>query len=287
MEILSSRDQWWLTQCEAALLAEGIPARFHAISDGVVTLEVEDHEQEHVNELLAEQLAFELEKLERQKSTGPWVPLLLQPSFAFALCFALLILGFHLFTVASGQHGELVARASGSTAALWRGEWWRFFTAMSLHADLAHALGNAFFLVVLAWASSERVGPGITLGFFVITAAAGFVLSVMTRDIAATIGASGGLFGLLGVTSGHGMRHRRERDFRTRERLRMLGAGVLLLAFTAFGPETNIRAHVGGFAAGVLCGALGSSALISSRLAQVIFGVAGMGALGLAWLKIV
>src|SRR6266516_3928722 len=43
------------------------------------------------------------------------------------------------------------------------GEWWRTVTALTLHADAPHVLGNAGASVVLVGAVSHQLGPGVGL----------------------------------------------------------------------------------------------------------------------------
>ena len=258
MELLASRNSWWMTQCEAVLLAEGITPRWTTPADravaGTFVLDVPTSDGARAVELLSEQLGDELEKNSRSVPAGGWVPLFLQPDFAFGLCLSLLLLAFYVVSGGVAHNGDLFRRGAMVVEAFAQGQWWRAITAATLHADMQHALSNAGFLLLLAWAASERFGPGITLFLWLATAVAGFVASFWFSDATLTIGASGGLFGLLGAAGGHGLRTRRPTLLAWRERLRVGGAAVLLLAFTAFSPEANIPAHLGGFVAGMLLG---------------------------------
>ena len=287
MEMLASRDTWWMAQAEAALSAEGIPSRWLSPwekgGNGALLLDVPASEAVRACELLSEQLGDEL--ADRQKATAPkaWVPLLLQPDFAFALCLALLLVAFYVVSGGSATGSVLFRRGALDTSSFHAGEWWRLVTAATLHADLEHIGSNAVFLLLLAWAASERFGAGVTLWMFVFTAVAGFVVSVVFSDATLTVGASGGLFGLLGASGGHGFRGRRDVAFPWRERLRVGGAAVLLLAFTAFSPEANIPAHVGGFAAGLVAGLLAPAGRRPGALVQATGAVLGVGLVAAAW----
>lgn len=258
MEVLATRDPWFVTQCEAALMAEGVTMRWIApweqTPHGMVYLDVPVSDVERASEILS---AISLEERERRAQEKPperWVPLLLQPAFAVALCMTLALLFFYLFTGGSEQQSELFQRGAMVTKRFFAGDWWRIVTAATLHADGEHVLGNAMFLLVLGWASAERLGSGVTLFAFVFTAVMGFVASLWWGKAALTVGASGGLFGLLGVSGGHAVRLIGQVQFPWRERIRNFGAAFALLAYTAFSPESNIAAHVGGFVAGLLMG---------------------------------
>jgi len=245
-----------MTECEATLLAEAIPSRWlPGDAPGVLELEVEQGQLERAGEALSAQLGEELRQRGRETETKRWVPILLQPAFAAALCATLVLLFFH-WTAGGAEHGGPLYEAGALvTSRLREGEWWRVVTAACLHADWPHAVGNAGFLLVLGWAANERFGSGVGLLLWLATAVIGFIVSLAATDIDLTVGASGGLFGLLGAAGGHALRWRPVSDFALRDKLRGGGAAVMLLAFTAFSREANIAAHVGGFAGGVLLGA--------------------------------
>jgi membrane associated rhomboid family serine protease len=303
MELLATRDPWWTTQCEAALLSQGIRSRWLPLPQpqpgvaGALVLDVHDSDVERAQSVLSEQLGDELAKAPAATASAAggvgasgavgatgWTPLLLQPDFAFGLCLSLLLLAFYWVTGGFAHAGATFERGVMVMDALHRGEWWRLVTAATLHANLEHALGNASFVLVLAWAASERFGPGVTLLVWLVTAAGGFVVSVWFSDAAVvTVGASGGLFGLLGAAGGNGWRGRRDIPFAWRERMRVGGAAALLLAFTAFSREANIPAHLGGFVVGTLCGLAVPVGRRPSPVAQVACGATAAAAIVLAW----
>jgi rhomboid protease GluP len=258
MEVLSTRDSWWMTQVEAALASEGIEARWiepwQAGARGAMVLDVPTSEVERTSDILADQLAWELRKRKEARAAQRWVPLFLQPAFAAALCLALLFILFYGVTGGSDEASDWFRRGTFATYRFVNGEWWRIVTAATLHGDAAHVVGNAGFLLVLGWAANERFGSGVTLTLWLLTAVGGFVASLLFGDATFTVGASGGLFGLLGAAGSHGVKSIHKVEFPRRERLRVFGSAVALLAFTAFSPEANIAAHVGGFVTGALLG---------------------------------
>ena len=255
MELLATRDTWWMTQCDAVLLAEQIPARWTAVpNDSAAILDVPVSEAERAAYALSELLGEEIRKLTAPREVSPAGPLLLQPALALAVCLAVLTLVFFSVTRVEGTGIRWEERGILVTEKLLDGQWWRLVTAATLHADLSHAVSNAGFFLVLAWAAGERFGPGITLAVWLVTAVVGFAASVILSHTEATLGASGGLFGLLGAAAGHAMRHRDTLGLVRRDRIRALAGGVLLLAFTAFSRRANIHAHVGGFVSGMLLG---------------------------------
>jgi rhomboid protease GluP len=259
MEVLATRDSWWTTQVEAALASQGIALRWvtpwQAEARGAVLLDVPVSELERTSEVLSDQLGEELKRRAAIRPPERWVPLWLQPAFASAACMALLVLVFYAFTGGYDDATPLFRHGALSTRRFFEGEWWRVVTAATLHADAAHVVGNAAFLLVLGWASNERFGSGVTVALWLLTAVFGFGASLVWGEATQTVGASGGLFGLLGAAGGHAVRSlRRDVEFPRRAFLRAFGSAVALLAFTAFGPEANIAAHLGGFVSGFVFG---------------------------------
>ncbi len=291
MDLLATRDTWWTAQCEALLSAEGITARW-AVSherSGVTLLDVPTSEAAHAAEILSEMLGEELAARRARFALGEVssTPLLLQPAFAAALCLGGLFLVIFWLTGPTAAGGPHFARG-----ALWMGEgvpaeWWRLVTAATLHADVEHALGNAAFVTVLGWASAERMGAGMMLATWLVTAVAGFGAALVFSDPGVTVGASGGVFGLLGAAAAHAGRYRHvDLGLGWRHRLAGVAAAVLLLAFTAFSPQANIPAHVGGFVAGLALGAVLPAVALGARwqlLAAAGWVVMVAGGWWLAW----
>jgi membrane associated rhomboid family serine protease len=80
------------------------------------------------------------------------------------------------------------------------------------------------------------------------------LVSILYDPSATSVGASGGLFGLLGTAAGHALRTGAGRDMWLRHRMRVIGALASVLALTAFGEHSNIAAHLGGAGCGVAVG---------------------------------
>lgn len=250
MQVLSTRNKWWMAECEAALLAEGIDYRFDE-QNGAYVLKVADVDISKVIELLSDLFAQQLEKNPTLEAKG-YATLFVHPPFVLGLMCALLMLAIFVAMVWDPQ---LFDKGAMIRSRFLAGDYFRLLTAATLHADVHHVLSNAAFFLILGWSAAERVGTGISLLFWTITAVCGFAASLLFSEIAFTVGASGGLFGLLGVAAGHGLKEKRYEVFWSR-RIRTFGAGVLLFAMTGFGEHVNVWAHAGGFFSGVVCGIL-------------------------------
>src|SRR2546425_7358425 len=98
---------------------------------------------------------------------------------------ALLLIGFFAVTGPRTEHSAWFARGSAATERIVAGEWWRTVTALTLHADVPHLLGNAVASVVLVGAVSRELGPGLGLWLLVL-AGAGATRSPLSRTAPVT-----------------------------------------------------------------------------------------------------
>ena len=152
--------------------------------------------------------------------------------------------------------------ASSSIGLIANGEWWRPFTALFLHGDGGHIIGNLASGAVFGTLVSKSIGPW--KGWAMILLAGTFgnaTTSLVTYPEAfISLGASTAVFGALGILSGIGL----VENFR--EELRMpwlrvlapLLAGLVLLGWlggAAPGEGIDVFGHVFGFSVGVLAGA--------------------------------
>jgi membrane associated rhomboid family serine protease len=188
------------------------------------------------------------------------------------------------FQFVTGPRDESViwfARGSSDAAAILRGEWWRPATALTLHADYAHAIGNLVAGAVLLWALARRIGPAaaawIALGSGVLGNA---LTAAVVRRGYVSVGASTAVFGALGALAMLQVVARR------RMVLLALGAGSALLGLLGTGQGADLFAHLFGFAAGGLLGlAAGPLALHPPRrtLLQPLLALGTIAALAVCW----
>ncbi len=138
-------------------------------------------------------------------------------------------------------------------AALVRGgEWWRVFTALTLHLDMAHLVGNMLFGVMFGFIASLSLGSGAAWLTILLCGAMGNLLNAWLQPLEhSAVGASTGVFAALGLIAAFQWRVQLQPGERWLRRLGPLGAGVALLAFLGVGDErTDVGAHLTGF----LCG---------------------------------
>jgi membrane associated rhomboid family serine protease len=166
------------------------------------------------------------------------------------------------------------------------GEWWRPVTALMLHADAAHLLGNVAFGGFFAYSVTRYLGAG--LGWFAIVAAGalGNTLNGLLAGVAhRSIGASTAVFAALGLLSAYLWRRGFRSDASRRERLAPVIAGIGLLAFTGTGGvDTDIGAHLLGFLSGFAGGlVVARTGVPRARTVQALFAAAAAAIVVAAW----
>lgn len=157
---------------------------------------------------------------------------------------------------------SVTARFSSSSAAILQdGEWWRAFTALFLHGDVGHLVGNLFGAMFFVTILSRIVGPPWAWLLTLACGTAGNALVALLHggDGFSSIGASTAVFSALGLLSGLGFAatvHLHLAIDRARAAAPVL-AGLVLLGWMgggAPGGNTDVLAHVAGFACGVTAG---------------------------------
>ena len=124
----------------------------------------------------------------------------------------------------------------GSLDAGARGEWWRAVTALTLHLDQEHLLGNVLFGAVAGIAASRLLGPGVAwasiLGAAVLANYTEILITPITHR---AVGASTAVFAALGLLSGMAWRQRLTLRERLWYRWAPLIAGICLLTLARRG----------------------------------------------------
>jgi len=130
------------------------------------------------------------------------------------------------------------------------GWWWTILTANYLHGGLLHIFFNMMWVRNLAPVSTEVYGPARTFVVFNLSGAAGFYVSNVMSGVP-TIGASGGIFGLLAALIVYG--RRRGSSMMSSQ---LWQWAIILGVFGFIMPGINNWAHAGGFAGGWIAGQL-------------------------------
>lgn len=192
----------------------------------------------------------------------------------FTIIFLVANILLFLLTLLSGgaeNTGTLIGYGAKVNSLINAGEWWRFITPIFLHGGFLHLLFNMYGLWAIGPYVERLYGSAKFVVFWVVTGIAGVLASYLTvrpdmhvssigrflfkAEDAASVGASGALFGLVGVLFVFGLKYRRElpEGFK-----RAFGTGMLpviainlVIGFLGRGFIDN-AAHLGGLVAGAL-----------------------------------
>lgn len=157
-----------------------------------------------------------------------------------------------------GNRSGVAAAGMMDAAAVTRGEWWRLFTAIFLHADIGHLVANAGFGLVLLGLAMGAYGTGVGLLSAYLAGVGGNVLAWLIDPNHLSLGASGMVMGCVGLLAAQAVSLSRDRPRLPKPMLAGLAAGVMLflLLGSSSSPQTDLVAHAGGFITGVLLGTL-------------------------------
>jgi membrane associated rhomboid family serine protease len=186
----------------------------------------------------------------------PWQQQVFRPGFLFdwgALAWVLLAGMFFWLNTST----DLKAAGTMDGAAVAHGQWWRLFTAIWLHADLAHLATNASLGLILLGLTMGRYGTGVGLLAAYLAGAGGNLLAgILSLQTHRSLGASGMVMGSLGLLAVQSLSLWRQTPHATKFILSGLCGGVMLFTLFALTPGTDVMAHLGGFVSGLLLGAL-------------------------------
>ncbi len=135
------------------------------------------------------------------------------------------------------------------------GEWWRLFTAITLHADAGHLATNAVFGFLLFGLAMARYGAGPALLLSYLAGAAGNWLgTLLYSGPYLGLGASGMVMGALGLLAVQSIPHWRQQPHAARNLMAGVFGGSMLFLLLGTDPKSDLVAHLGGFMTGALLG---------------------------------
>jgi len=128
-----------------------------------------------------------------------------------------------------------------------QGEWWRVVTAGFLHAGAIHLLFNMFALYVLGSLLEPAVGTARFVAIYLVSLLAGSCGALIVDPNQLTVGASGGIFGLMSAAFIMA-RHRGVEEIASQ-----IGFFVVInLVFTFSVSTISVGGHVGGLIGGAI-----------------------------------
>jgi len=162
-----------------------------------------------------------------------------------------------LYAVDATGRADLQSAGMMDNKAVHAGQWWRLFTAVTLHGDLAHLVANVTTGLLLLGLTMGALGPGIgLLAAFLAGAGGNLAGLIFHAEIHRGLGASGMVMGALGLLTAQWLTLLRHGLTPRQWAARGLLGGCLLLVLLGFSPDRNVDvlAHVGGFVTGLALG---------------------------------
>lgn len=155
------------------------------------------------------------------------------------------------FILDGGLVASALNRSTGDLVGVANGEWWRLVTSGFLHINVIHIGFNMFVLYRLGQLLEPVLGRARLVLAYLVAMLGGSLGVMLLEPNHYTVGASGAVFGLMGVAVA---------VFRARG-INVMDSGigptiVLNLVFTFTIPGISIGGHVGGLIVGFLAGSI-------------------------------
>jgi membrane associated rhomboid family serine protease len=183
------------------------------------------------------------------------------------------LVGFYAFLVGTGREPTWFRVGDAAAVRILDGEIWRAVTALTLHVNLAHVVGNAVCCAIFVTALCHALGPGVAMWIILLAGASGNVMNAALHGAPHTaVGASTAIFGAVGALGAL--------QVVTRSRLQVarwrawlpIAAALGLLAMLGTSADSDVLAHLFGFLAGLALGA-GSALMVSPLPGRVVQGL--------------
>ena len=274
-------DQRLAEEWELVLLAQGLSPSLQRSPDGVV-LSVPEAE---VDRALASLAAYERENPHKLAERAEPIE---SGSLLAGVTVALMLLLFFFVTVQWLPAISWFERGNADAERILQGEHWRTVTALTLHADVAHALSNAIAAGLFLVAVSSMVGAGLACALVLLAGAGGNLINAYLHGSPhVAVGASTAIFGAVGILGSLGMTRRRRSTYsRWRVWLPVAAALALLGMLGSSGQRVDIWAHFCGLLVGAVLGIL--IAVITPRAPglciQWVCGAAAVAVLIYCWI---
>ena len=248
--VLATDDEQEALSCSLALSSMGISHHLRQTADSMllsVTAEDAPYAASQISAFLLENRNWP------PKATVPdntFSPLLQPPTL-------LLIGGLILFFTVTGNWSDrsvwFAGGAGDAEAILQNGEWYRLITALTLHADTVHLLGNCLFGGFIFHFFCRLTGNGLGVFSMLLTATVANLINVLLHgDNHLFVGFSTAVFAIIGMLAMISRQHRASKRYL---RLIPFMAGAALLAMIgSSGERTDLGAHFFGLCCGLASG---------------------------------
>ncbi|MFA5905024.1 MAG: rhomboid family intramembrane serine protease [Desulfobacula sp.] len=170
---------------------------------------------------------------------------------------AFMIMGFlaaiHLFCLYYDLHDAMILKYGASSLFIRQGENFRAITALFLHADERHLLGNLAGILIFGAPFINLSGFGTGPFMLLLTGTLGNLMTAgLYRTARISIGASTSVMGAAGLLVAFQMT--RKGKTRSRDTVIPLIAGAILVGLLSQGERTDVFAHIFGFLNGFIPG---------------------------------
>lgn len=242
-------DEW-----ATVLAAAGIPHRLRSRLDGWALI-VAARDADEARETLD---AYDSEN--RPETTRPHRASAepVRGAAGVGIAVGLVLIGFFAVTGPRATRSAWFERGGANAERIVAGEWWRTVTALTLHADAPHVVGNAAASAVLVGAVSYHCGPGLGLWLVLLAGIGGNALTAIAHGAHYdSVGASTALFGAIGILAALQI-IARGRFPVARKRWTVVAASLALLALLGASPDADLLAHLFGLLVGGGLGLIGA-----------------------------
>lgn len=225
----------------------------------------------------------QLKKYARENKAVPGPPPHVPAQIFFsptALALAFFLAAIHYILITRGLHKQAILNFGASSYYLSQGQSFRAVTALFLHSDTEHLLGNMAGILVLAGPLLRVTGYGQGLLLLLAAGTAGNLISEsFGRDLRLSIGASTMVMASAGLLGARRMtidENSRRSVLPKLKGLAPFAAAATLTAMFSHGDNTNVSAHLFGFLAGTgigLCYYPLSAPLSGPVMGRLSFGI--------------
>ena len=156
-----------------------------------------------------------------------------------------------------GGVGPLGEQNLINAAAVAQGEWWRIITSAFFHLGPIHLAFNMYVLYLYGQIAERMYGRLEFAAIYLLCAAGGSVLTILVDPNQFAAGASGAIFGVIGLLFVVSRRHHAVLGREARTMMAGIGSYlVFLLVFTFVVPNISWTGHLGGLLVGAILGFL-------------------------------
>jgi membrane associated rhomboid family serine protease len=199
----------------------------------------------------------------------------------YSIILLICIVGVTLAQLAFGLDASILAAGFDKTAFTRRHEYWRILTGAALHGSVLHILMNGYALYSIGSIIEMLSNRAHLAIVFLLSAIGGGILSLIFMPEGISVGASGGIVGLIGYLAVYAFRRRQFISPQFRRSL-LINIGFILIFGLALYQVIDNFGHIGGLLTGAVYGLvqIPSNEYVDPREVSSLTGIAGLVSLG-------